>query len=405
MLKTMLDYFRPRSNAGSGMAAFRWRKHVFPRLVIARPDAFGRRPAIIAPAKTLAAEFFPGEAPAAYQRTGPRIENAPPEFGQAFIAAHLAHTTQAPAGGVAIFNNASIAAGGVILDENGRVVAESLLNTVAWKRFGPFARERDGLTVGIPPASFQQRLSGPAHIMLKQTYDTNYGHWLLEGLPRILAAAQHCDLSQCRVIVSRKSSGISRVYVDTLKAFGVRPEQIVTHKSRPLHVDRLIYPLPISEGPFLKSPMAIQILESLPNRLGVGADAPKRIYVSRGDKGKRRLLNENAVLDVLQPLGFVAVQPGALDLQGQARMFSQAEVIIGNCGAGLTNAVFAPRGNILFALTSEFMPDDFFWDLADLKQSRFFSLHGRALDPKMGGYSDFEIDIEKFRAMLAECLT
>ncbi len=307
---------------------------------------------------------------------------------------------------MAILDNASIAAGGVVFAEDGEVVAESLFNTDPWMRFWNFARKAPGqeLTIGVSPISIQKRLSGPAHIMLKQTYDTNYGHWLIEALPRILAAAQHCDLSQCRVIVSRKNSGIRHVYVDTLAAFGIKPEQIVTHRLRPLHVDRLIYPLPISAGPFLKSPRAIEVLESLPRRLGVSGEAPKRIYVSRGSKGKRRLLNEDAVLDVLRPLGFAVVQPGALDFKGQAQMFSQAQIVVGNCGAGLTNAVFAPRGHVLFALTSQFMPDDFFWDLSDLKQGRFISLHGRATSPQMGNYSDFEIDIEKFRAMLAECL-
>ena len=413
MLPTISNFLRRRPKATSPALdrsvttePFRWRKHYLPRFIVATSATFRRRPITVAPAKTLAAAFFPGEAPPPYRRTRPRIENAPPDMAGDFVDRLLAQPTVAPAGGAALFNNVSIAAGGVILSEDGRVVAESLLNTQDWMRFGIFARNAPGQepTVMVSPACFQRRLSGPVHIMLKQTYDANYGHWLMEGLPRIVAAAEHCDLSQCRIIVSRKSSGIRHVYVDTLAAFGVKPEQIVTHRRRPLHVDRLIYPLPISKAPFLKSPQAIEILESIPKRLGLSGEAPKRVYISRGSTGKRRLSNEEAVLNVLRPLGFAIVHPGSLDFAGQAQMFSQAEIIVGNCGAGLTNAVFAPRGLVLFALTTEFMLDDFFWDLADLKRGRFFSLHGRALDPKLGVYSDFEIDIEKFRAMLAEAL-
>jgi capsular polysaccharide biosynthesis protein len=107
---------------------------------------------------------------------------------------------------------------------------------------------------------------------------------------------------------------------------------------------------------------------------------------------------------LLQPLGFVTVDPGKLSFADQVRTFAGAELIVANCGAGLTNMVFAARGVSVFALTTPFMQDDFFWDLTDLKQGHFFSLHGAAADLAKGSKSDFSIDLAAFKPMLAEFL-
>ena len=109
---------------------------------------------------------------------------------------------------------------------------------------------------------------------------------------------------------------------------------------------------------------------------------------------------KSAVIDALRPLGFVVVDPGRLSFAEQIRLFAGAERIVGNCGAGLTNLVFAPRGVRVFALTSPFMQDDFFWDLTELKQGRFYSLHGASPDPARRPKSDFSIDIVAFKEML-----
>jgi hypothetical protein len=46
------------------------------------------------------------------------------------------------------------------------------------------------------------------------------------------------------------------------------------------------------------------------------------------------------------------------------------------------------------------MQDDFFWDLTELKQGRYFSLHGASPDPARGPKSDFSIDLPAFKEML-----
>ncbi len=380
---------------------FRWRLLPFGRWRLAW-TSFARRQARIVAASDAARLFHPLPPEQPYWRQKPRIEKAPPEFYQGIE--HLCSIPASPPpGGMATLDEACAVGGGILLTRDGEVVAESLNNSEDVQQFKPFSRQGGDLTIRLWPLTPIRFLSGDT-VYLRQFWDGNYGHWLIELLPRIAIAAQFCDLSQCRIVVTAKTGGMSRVYRDSLALFGVKPGQIVSMRSRPVIFERLHYPLPVSQHPWVKSPRAIELLESLPEKLAAKRDGPKRLYVSRNSGKSRRLANEEEILSLLRPLGFVSVDPGKLSFADQLRTFAGAELIVGNCGAGLTSLVFSPRGVGVFALTTPFMQDDFFWDLTDLKQGRFFSLHGEACDPADGSKSDFSIDVAVFKAMLPEFL-
>jgi capsular polysaccharide biosynthesis protein len=54
--------------------------------------------------------------------------------------------------------------------------------------------------------------------------------------------------------------------------------------------------------------------------------------------------NEQEVVETLRPFGFEAISTEGMTLEGQISLFSEAGFIVGLHGAGLTNALFAPRG-------------------------------------------------------------
>lgn len=347
----------------------------------------------------------PGEA--GYNRTKPRIFSAPESLARDQAAQLTAGPITAPPGGVALFNDATIAASGVVLTADGRVVAESLVNSQLWSAFGTFTRDhsRAPLQMKASPLSVQKRLSASPHVMMKQTYDANYGHWLIECLPRLAAVAAHFDLAACKFIVSEGHGAMQRVYIDSLAACGIKPEQIVSVGYAPVHVDMLVYPLPITRHPWVKSPAVVRFLEDISEKLVHAAPAPQRIYVSRNRGKTRRLLNEASVIDIVQGHGFETVYPETMSFVEQVATFRAAEIVVGNYGANLTNVVFAPRGVTLFALTTEFMQDDFFWDLIDHKDGRYISLHGAAVSTPADCNADFSVDLDRFEKLLLDIIS
>ena len=169
---------------------------------------------------------------------------------------------------------------------------------------------------------------------------------------------------------------MQRVYIDSLALFGIPPEHIVFTSDAPIRVEQLLYPAPLTVQPWIKAPLAVHVLEKLARPLETWNPAiarHERLYVSRNRAGRRRLFNEDELVALLTARGCLPICPEQLSLYDQIATFSQARRVIGNLGGALSNLAFAPRGVRLLALTSQFMQDDFFWDLVSHKAGRYVS--------------------------------
>jgi capsular polysaccharide biosynthesis protein len=284
----------------------------------------------------------------------------------------------------------------------GEVIRESLINTHGLLEFGPFKRERVGTELLVNDGDLTgKRQDIKNAVLLKQLWDTNYGHWLIETLPRLELVDECFDIAKCKFIIGGDRGAIGQVYLDTLALFGVPNENIV-RLDEASSFENLIYPAPLTIQPWIKAPRVIKFLERLGQKALSDYVSPSRLYVSRDSNAKRVLLNEEAVLEIVLKYGFFPIDPGRVDFQSQVRMFRNATHVIGNLGAAMTNVVFAPRGVKVLALATQCMQDDFFWDLVCQKEGEYVSLHGNAITPASGMYSDFRIDIEQLSGVMAE---
>jgi hypothetical protein len=98
-----------------------------------------------------------------------------------------------------------------------------------------------------------------------------------------------------------------------------------------------------------------------------------RVYVKRGNPGRRKVINEIQVIALLERYGFASVLMDDKTVQEQAEIFSQAEAIVAAHGAALTNLLFIqartkvieiiPYGyvnNCFYAMTSHGEADYFY---------------------------------------------
>lgn len=314
-----------------------------------------------------------------------------------------------PPFGVATIDNAIVCGEGVILKMMSGVpcaATETLHKDSSPRSVLPLTRDASGV-LQMPTDLKPRRLDrDQVYVYLRQLTDNNYGHWITEGLPKVAIVADHFDIARLKFIVSRHlllrpSWPMRKIYIDSLASLGVARHQIVSMSREATEVEKLLFPLPMSRNnPLEKAPRTIEILEGIRDRLAARSDGPRRLYVSRAKAPTRRLLNEAKILEILRAFDVTTVYPERLSFAEQVRLFAQAELVIGNCGANLTNAVFSPRGVKIFALTTELMKDDFFWDLANLKAGKYFSLHGNAVVSNPNMRSDFEIDPVQFRDFL-----
>lgn len=173
----------------------------------------------------------------------------------------------------------------------------------------------------------------------------NYYHWLIDYLPRLIAWRDTPGMSAMKIAIG----GVLPAYMQAaITRLGIASERIIPIDAKyPTHFGDAYVPSAYSSYGAIH-PLAIESVQALlgPQRSGSrpSESAPDRIFISRGDARKRRILNEAAVAERFERRGFTKVSLEGMSLEAQITLFSQARIIAGPHGAGLTNMIWAPRG-------------------------------------------------------------
>ena len=192
----------------------------------------------------------------------------------------------------------------------------------------------------------------------KLTYDfpqrkvQNFGHWLLDGVPQVMALAA-------------VAPDATFLLPDTLKGFhrrvlalgGIAEHQILPWTGVPVSAARLLVQEAdgrIGRGRPHASFMALRrrLLASAPPASG---EPGRRVYVSRRDAKDLRqwLINQDEVEELFRSRGFETVVMADCPLEEQIRIFREAQVVAGISGAGLADVVFSRPGAHLLVLVSD----------------------------------------------------
>jgi capsular polysaccharide biosynthesis protein len=122
--------------------------------------------------------------------------------------------------------------------------------------------------------------------------------------------------------------------------------------------------------------------------------------VSREGESRRRVTNEAEVIDLVCGFGFEVVRPGEMTVGAQADLFSQADMVIGPHGGGLTNMMFCAPGTTIIELISPVFQVLCYWTLASsagLHYELHFGLGPRAskeTQPRYSQWHDIDVDCD-----------
>ncbi len=219
---------------------------------------------------------------------------------------------------------------------------------------------------------------GPA-VLCKKRGTHNYGHFLIEMLPKAYLARRHLSGENLAYVIGAEGGGLGAVMRDALAMLDIPESAIMRRDRQPSFFRELIVINGLTQHSRFMSPLVFECLGQLAGR--VAAAEGERLYVSRGSALFRKLLNEDELTPILTERGYEIVDPGRLSLAEQIAKFKGARSIIGITGAGLTNVVFSRPGATMTCLTPATMPETFFWFLATLKNHRFLDVRL----PEQGG--------------------
>lgn len=275
--------------------------------------------------------------------------------------ANFEGTISSPENAVYVYDDVDVAGRYPVMIVDGMVVLPS------W--FGVdtafFHHQENALKRVVPLSfSFKSSLFGlgrsrhleHAFLLLDERGSNLYG-WLHETLPKLRWYEEYCEeTGESPVLIV--NSPLREYQRQSLEWMGYAPDTWIEHGPEVTHVDKLaVAPHPIrlegrpSSG--YASPLqwvGERIVSNLPE---VESTYSNRIYVSRADADRRRVRNEQAVLDVLRPKGFERYEPGRLTLAEQAHLFSGADVIVGPHGLAYVNLIFCDGDTSLLELFAE----------------------------------------------------
>ena len=271
---------------------------------------------------------------------------------------------QCPAEYMIAFDSAHVFGGQFVLGTDGAWLAPSIVDYPPAEPLRPTVAQRiaegDVLRVGS---------SDRPTVVIAKAGANNYGHTLVEILPRIMNLARS-PLRDVSLLLPDSMAAFEPTLHSLLGMLGVRAEILFVGERQIAAVDNLVFIGPVSKHNIRKSATLLAFRDLLWRSLEVTPAAHRRFYIERPPTEKRCLSNAGEVRAVLEAAGYETVHPARMAFNDQVALFSQASHIVGTLGAGLSNTLFAPS-SCKVTMIGNGLGDYFFWDLAALAGQPF----------------------------------
>jgi capsular polysaccharide biosynthesis protein len=179
-------------------------------------------------------------------------------------------------------------------------------------------------------------------------WSAGYFHWLTDALSRLYVMR---DRLNDFVLLLPWDYENREFVASSLRAFGVKMVEFA-RRDEVLSCRRLFMPTHTAPSGHYNEEIIRGVRNLLLQTYGEANrhESASRIYISRGRAHMRKIVNEQAVIDLLRQEGFQIVRAEDLSFEQQVLLFSGARYLISNHGAGLTNMLFMPEGASVFEL-------------------------------------------------------
>lgn len=231
-------------------------------------------------------------------------------------------------------------------------------------------------------------------------WSLGYFHWLADVLPRLLTIKER--LNDLVLLLPHKYRELDFVQA-SLKPFiigsveYIQPEEV-------LSVRKLIVPSQTAPSGHYNE----ELIRELSNLL-VGFYATQtqktpaeRIYISRRLAPKRRIWNEDEVVEVLQQFNFRIVRAEEYSFAEQVKIAAQARYLVSNHGAGLTNMLFMMPGTSVLELryAGDAVNNCYFTLASALNLNYFYQNAAPAHRGEASHSADLKVDCDTLRTNL-----
>ena len=250
---------------------------------------------------------------------------------------------------------------------------------------------------------------GPVMLAHHWACRTNYGHWMMNSLLSVFLMRKELIAGTLKLLFPVLSDEPRR----QILRMGVPPQAIIEVERRYAQCPHLLYPSPLTTSGN-GTPHALVreffafLRQSFPPPESL--ERPSRVYITRlGYHTEqrftaRRMANERELIEALGLHGYTVLAPHELDFASQIHVLSNARIVIGQFGAALWNASFAPEGSWLIEIATRNWFSNEYLYAAHLAKRRFsrILIEPTAVKTSTDNPNDFEFaaPIEKILSMV-----
>lgn len=231
--------------------------------------------------------------------------------------------------------------------------------------------------------------AGPV-VLCKKRGIGNYGHWMLEMLPRAYLVNSHAPQSGLRFLVAETSGRLAESMALSLMSVGIPPSQVISADDTPRRFEDLLIVDGLTDHGAFFSPLVLAPLEAIARPIPCAS--PAKLLVLRRSAGFRLLAHEDEIIRYALERDYTVVDPGLMPLGDQVALFKRASRIVGIMGAAMTNIVFAEPRTPIVTLAPGGMMDTFFWFLAILRGLEYTEVRCPPIGPVRGN-SPWDTDL------------
>jgi len=240
--------------------------------------------------------------------------------------------------------------------------------------------------------------------------DENYFHNLIYHLPRIISLLDNDKLlSKIDSLVFNEDipDYLITLLNEILKLKQTNKKLTLIKKSTYLF-ENSYCPIIVSRGSNIRESVSFwkHVVGKISNKIKTNKFLGDKIYISRQDSKKRKILNENELIPLLKKLNYQIITLSEMNVFEQINLFKNAKIIIGYHGAAFANLVFSlPKTKVI-----EIHPHPDI-DLRTMMKAiaeinglehKFFFVDYKSniKDSKNMTYFDGIVDVEKFKDLI-----
>lgn len=235
----------------------------------------------------------------------------------------------------------------------------------------------------------------------------NYYHWICECIFR---ACMVKDQSETMVLLLPEYYRNTDFVISSLEIFSFKGLYFIPGGKSAM-VKNLCLPQikPIIDSYDCKMVRSVKylFLKTLEEKNKPVVNLGERIYISRAKAAKKKVLNEEDLLPILQKFGFVVIYNEDLTFWEQVSGFSNAKYLISIHGSGLTNMLFMKEGASILEFRKRVSnANDWyspvFWYFAESLGYRYFQQNCEPADESEDYFSaNYIVDIQLFEKNLS----